>query len=142
MLSFLSGFAQSWDKYDLVWIAAIIVCWIYGYRMRASGNGELREFLRENAVKLLVLIVFFFLVIFGHHSAEHSAEGKFADWCMAKAGEALACFFGLIQGKQPGMPPPVQPTMPGSETTVTQTTSARTEVKPIADPKTMPPAAG
>lgn len=97
-MHFLAEFASSWDKYDLLWLAAVVVTYLATKKLAAAGNGELRDFLHENGVKLLVLGVVVMLVVFAHHSAEHNEELKFADWCMAKAGEALACFFGLIQG--------------------------------------------
>lgn len=97
-MNFLLGFVNSWDKYDLVWLAAIIICWKIGGKLKSSGNGELRDFLHENGVKLIVLGASLALVVFAHHSSAHQGEAKFAEWCMAKAGEALACFFGLIQG--------------------------------------------
>lgn len=97
-MNFLAGFVNSWDKWDLIWIGALILTYTFSRKLASAGNGELRDFLHENGVKLLVLGVVVMLVVFAHHSAEHTNELKFADWCMAKAGEALACFFGLIQG--------------------------------------------
>jgi hypothetical protein len=96
-MGYILGFINSWDKYDLIWIAAIILSVMVATKLKTAGNGELRDWLHENGVKLLVLGVVVLLVVFAHHSAGVSGEGKFADWCMAKAGEALACFFGLIQ---------------------------------------------
>jgi hypothetical protein len=96
----ITGFISSWDKYDLVWIAGIVFAWIIASKLKSAGNGELRDFLHENGVKLIVLSAFVFLVLLAHHSVANAPEMKFADWCMAKAGEALACFFGLIQGSK------------------------------------------
>lgn len=97
-MNFLAGFVNSWDKYDLVWLCAFGFLAVWSWKMRREGNGELRDFLHENGVKLIVLGASLTLVVFAHHSSSITQEGKFADWCMAKAGEALACFFGLIQG--------------------------------------------
>ena len=97
-MNFLAGWANSWDKYDAVWLGAMVIVFIVAKKMRDGGNGELRDFLHENGVKLIVLGASLCLVVFAHHSAAHQGEEKFAEWCMAKAGEALACFFGLIQG--------------------------------------------
>ena len=97
-MGFLAGFANSWDKYDLIWMCALVLTYIFAKKLGTAGNGELRDFLHENGVKLLVLGVVVMLVLFAHHSAAYANEPKFTDWCLAKAGEALACFFGLIQG--------------------------------------------
>lgn len=97
-MGFLSGFVSSWDKYDLVWLCAFILFAIASRNMRKDGAGELRDFLHENGIKLIVVGLAMSLVVFAHHSSAMQGEGKFADWCMAKAGEALACFFGLISG--------------------------------------------
>lgn len=122
-MQFLSGFVSSWDKYDILWLTVIGVILLVSYKMRNNQSGQLADFLHDNAAKLLVLSVFYVLLIYAHHSSALTPEAKFAEWSMTKAGEALACFFGLITGSQirggngkpPEIPnPPTPPPAPGA----------------------------